>query len=413
MFESLAATVRRSRIGNHSIYRLIGFLRYDSPPSSLRRPFSSSSSIKKKESESSFTVSYLVNRCGISSSRASAVSKYINFESPKTPDEVLSFFREHNFSQSQITAILGRHPILLQCSPTRSFLPKLHFLRSLGFSDPDVVKIVSVCPRILSSSLQKQLIPSFEFFKEYYQSNNEAVAAAIKLCPRMLINSLHREVLPILGTLREAGAPQNAISMFVRQKLVISWNPDKFRSVVADVIAMGIDPGKIIFISAILVKWSLSEATWEKKVALYEKWGWSREQALHAFKKWPNCFKASEDKIDGTMELFVNQLGCESSYIADRPILFTYSLEKRLRPRAFVLQFLVSKGLLCNDHASPKLFFFGVSEEAFLEKYIHPYSESCADLLNMYLEKKSGHSCSSLEDTDVRISGEKTRPLKS
>ncbi|CAN1129690.1 Transcription termination factor MTERF6, chloroplastic/mitochondrial [Linum perenne] len=332
MFESLAATVRRSRIGNHSIYRLIGFLRYDSPPSSLRRPFSSSSSIKKKESESSFTVSYLVNRCGISS---------------------------------------------------------------------NVVKIVSVCPRILSSSLQKQLIPSFEFFKEYYQSNNEAVAAAIKLCPRMLINSLHREVLPILGTLREAGAPQNAISMFVRQKLVISWNPDKFRSVVADVIAM---PRKIIFIGAVILRSALSEATWERKLALYRKWGWSKEQALDAFRKWPNCFGVSENKIEGLMQLFVNELGCDSSYIADHPILFTYSLNKRLRPRVFVLQFLLSKGLLFDDPASPKLKFFVASEEAFLKKYIHPYSESYADLLNMYLEKKSGHSCSSLEDRNNKAS---------
>ncbi|CAN1129688.1 hypothetical protein LINPERPRIM_LOCUS17589 [Linum perenne] len=104
------------------------------------------------------------------------------------------------------------------------------------------------------------------------------------------------------------------------------------------------------------------------------------------------------------MQLFVNELGCDSSYIADHPILFTYSLNKRLRPRVFVLQFLLSKGLLFDDPASPKLKFFVASEEAFLKKYIHPYSESYADLLNMYLEKKSGHSCSSLEDRNNKAS---------
>ncbi|CAL1413292.1 unnamed protein product [Linum trigynum] len=381
MIELLAMRVGL-RNGIFTIYRIP--LRRDFPSSLLRHL--SSSSINK---ERSFTVSYLVSQFGISSDRASALSKYVKFQTPEKPNSVLRFLREQHFSESQISNVVKGCPRVLMAQPTQTLLPKLQFLRSLDLSDPDVAEFVSSSPQILMASLKNQLVPCFEFFRDHYKSREEAVAA-IKRRPRALTASIHRQAPPLLQTLRDAGTPERAITQFVRQYWRMRWIPGiagKFQRVVDEVVAMGIDPTKWIFVDAVALLSNVTISTWKQKLAVYAKWGWSQEQALEAFRKWPNCFSVSEKKIDGLMDLFVNKLGWDSSFVAKYPIVFTYSLQKRLLPRAFVLLFLDSEGLLPHDRASPRWSVFLISEKTFLEKYVLPYPESSA-LLTLYLEKK-------------------------
>ncbi|KAJ6363937.1 hypothetical protein OIU76_028965 [Salix suchowensis] len=84
------------------------------------------------------------------------------------------------------------------------------------------------------------------------------------------------------------------------------------------------------------------------------------------------------------MDLFVNKLGWEASYIAKNPSFSSYSLEKRLIPRASVLQFLVSKGLVEKSFRS--LAFFNTPEDKFRQMYIDHHAES-AQILKFYEEK--------------------------
>ncbi|PKI65081.1 hypothetical protein CRG98_014550 [Punica granatum] len=76
---------------------------------------------------------------------------------------------------------------------------------------------------------------------------------------------------------------------------------------------------------------------------VYRNWGWSEEEFLSAFRKFALCMAASEDKINRTMRFFVDGMGWKPSPIAEHPILLTKSFEKRIVPRASVLQFLLSK----------------------------------------------------------------------
>ena len=92
----------------------------------------------------------------------------------------------------------------------------------------------------------------------------------------------------------------------------------------------------------------------------------------------------SEAKVNAQMDFYINKLGLESSVIAHRPLLLSFSLEKRLVPRALVIQFLSSKGLMKMDSGITKL--FECTEACFIEKCISCYEEA-PQLLKLYNEK--------------------------
>ena len=74
---------------------------------------------------------------------------------------------------------------------------------------------------------------------------------------------------------------------------------------------------------------AMSKSTWEKKVEVYKKWGWTEDEILVAFNKTPWCMKASEDKINDVMDFFVNELAWQSSFVAWWQGIISMSVERR------------------------------------------------------------------------------------
>ncbi|KAJ0039120.1 hypothetical protein Pint_22188 [Pistacia integerrima] len=148
---------------------------------------------------------------------------------------------------------------------------------------------------------------------------------------------------------------------------------------------MGISPLKIQFVLAVVAKRIMSKSLWERKLDVYKTWGWSDKEVLAAFSKCPWCMIASVDKITAAMDFFVNKMGWDSSIISVRPVLITMSLEKRLIPRAAVIQFLLSKGLI-NKKINSLTYMFECPENTFLQKSVNSYDEA-PQLLKLYQEK--------------------------
>jgi mTERF domain-containing protein len=77
----------------------------------------------------------------------------------------------------------------------------------------------------------------------------------------------------------------------------------------------------------------------------------------------------SEVKLAHRVEFLTTEFSLEPLYIAHRPAILTYSLERRLIPRYFVIHVLKAKGLVKRD-----IDLFGVfsqSHEKFVHKYLH------------------------------------------
>lgn len=358
-------------------------------PLSQIRTFSSSEntlSTFKSLKRSSFTIDYLTSSCGLTPKRALLVSKHVYFEKADKPNSVLAFFKDQGFTQTQISKIITSFPALLTCNPEKTYLPKIEFLKSIGILGSEVGALVSRSPTILGMSLENSLIPSFDFFRNFIQSE-EKTNAAFKRFLRFPISRFGIYMLPNIEKLKQAGVPVRYIKYTViYQPHVLLTNCNKYRLIIEKVKNLGFNPLKVSFLVAIQAFISMNKSTWDRKTEAYKRWGWSDNDILNAFMRFPKCMTLSEDKINSVMEFLVNEMGLKSSFIAQRPYIFAYSLDKRIVPRCIVYQTLVSKGLIKpSDTGLTTIIQY--SEKCFILMIIELHKDEAPDILKLYKQK--------------------------
>jgi mTERF domain-containing protein len=344
------------------------------------------SSEKQQEEKHSFTVSYLINSCGLSPKSAILASQSMNFENPERPDSVLNLLKENGFTNAQISQVVRIHPLVLLSYPEKTLLPKIEFFRSIGVSSSDLPVILSSNPSLFSRSLKKQLIPCYDFLKSVLLVE-EKVVTTLKHSPRAFLYNVTNNMAPNIALLRQLGVPQSSISLLVCNYPYEAFSKHtRFVEAVHQVMEMGFNPLKTVFVLAIQVLLKISTPELESKLEFYERWGWSKNMAVSAFKRHPMCMVLSEEKITKAMDFIVNKMGWPSANIAINPAVLFFSLEKRIMPRFSVIQILVAKGLVKN-HLSLSS-FLKPNERSFLEKFVIKYQDDIPQLLNVYQGKK-------------------------
>ncbi|XP_059651032.1 uncharacterized protein LOC132298649 [Cornus florida] len=289
-------------------------------------PLSSSlKSISTSTNQHSFTVNYLVNSCGLSPETAISASKEVNFKTLDKPDSFLNFFKNHDFSKTKISALIRVRPKLLLSDPKKTLLPKFEFFYSIGISSTELAKVLSISPIVLTRSLENQIIPSFNLLKNLFQSDDKFVTA-FKRFPDIL-GSDH-SAFPNIEILRQHGVPEsNILYLLTYHPRSLAMKHDRFNELVEDVKKMGFNPSSFQFVLAVQALISMSKSTWKRKMEVYEKWGWSEEETMSAFRRTPGCMTVSEEMIMAKLNFYVNTMGWESSLIARRSELMTMSLE--------------------------------------------------------------------------------------
>ncbi|XP_017974628.1 PREDICTED: uncharacterized protein LOC108661644 [Theobroma cacao] len=110
--------------------------------------------------------------------------------------------------------------------------------------------------------------------------------------------------------LNDVGVPlSNIISMLRIQPQILFKSPSKLKEIGDTIKNMGFDPTGKRYLYALFVYSSMTKATWDKKVDLFKKLGWSEEEICKAFHLQPICMKTSEDKITAIMSFLVNKMG--------------------------------------------------------------------------------------------------------
>jgi mTERF domain-containing protein len=109
---------------------------------------------------------------------------------------------------------------------------------------------------------------------------------------------------------------------------------------------------------------------------------WSDAELAVAVSKLPAMLTRSKDMLQSRSEFLIFEVGLEPAYIAHRPSLLSYSLERRLRPRFYALKFLKENGLLKDvpDYYTVVM----VTEKVYMEKYISPHKEAAPHLAQDY-----------------------------
>ncbi|KAF5752217.1 hypothetical protein HS088_TW01G00125 [Tripterygium wilfordii] len=230
-------------------------------------------------------------------------------------------------------------------------------------------------------SLESQWVPSFEILNDVLKSDEKTIFAIT----RYLAHGPKTYLRPNVNILKENGVPESNIAKILyHHPRIFFCKPDQFRESVEEVKRMGLNPLMFAFVLALRALRGMSKMTWKKKINVYKGWGWSEEEILMAFRRFPCFMSISEDKIMGMMDYFVNIMGLESSFISARPGLLVFSLKNRVVPRGSVAQVLLSKGLV---EASSLSTLFGSPEKLFLEKFVYRYQEEAPQLLKLYTDK--------------------------
>ncbi|XP_077249361.1 uncharacterized protein LOC143888856, partial [Tasmannia lanceolata] len=332
--------------------------------------------------QKSFTVSYLINSCGLSEAEALLAATKIQLKPTKKPDSALEFFQNHGFTKSHITHLITKCPSLLLANPDKTLKPKFEFFTSLGFSRIDLAKLLTLDPILLKRSLDNHIIPTFTFLKSLIHTN-EKIIYTVRRSTYILQCNPEKVMAPNVAVLQNHGVPNSMISKLISsQPRTMIQNNSRFREMVAMVKEMGFNPVKAHFILAVRVMSAMSKLNWEGKLEVYRSLGWSEDEVFSAFKMYPMYMVISEQKIRRGMDFFVNKMNCKPSYISRNPNILSYSLEKRVVPRCSVLQVLMSKGLIKKDLCLSSA--LTVSVKKFLEKFVLKNQERVPEILSVY-----------------------------
>ncbi|KAK9111381.1 hypothetical protein Scep_018900 [Stephania cephalantha] len=354
--------------------------------SSHFRPISTTTTTPQNPSDQSsfFTVSYLVNSCGLSPESALSASKKVQFKSPSKPDLVLQFLRNHGFSNTQIANIASKRPSILLAKPRQTLLPKLDFFKGIGFSEPETAHFLSKEPTFFIRSLDRKIKPSHDYLKSLLGSD-EKVAATIKSSSSswVLQFNLQRLIGHKVESLRKFGVSEGSIAKLVKVRTrSLCKNNDRFDEMVRNVIEMGIDTSSAQFANALHIFSGMNDSTLESKRQMFRSYGWSEDEIVLAIRKQPVCISISKEKLKNGLDFFMNELKWKPSELAKYPNLLGLSLEKRILPRWLVIQRLLSKGLV--KDAVNICSVLKMTETEFLQKFLVKYGNEALEILKLY-----------------------------
>ncbi|XP_027901993.1 uncharacterized protein LOC114162339 isoform X1 [Vigna unguiculata] len=332
-----------------------------------------------------FAVSYLIDNFGFSPESASKTSNSycISFQTPEKPETVIRFFRNHGFSNIQINYMVRKAPWLLSCDPSKRVLPKFEFFLSKGVSSSEIVNLVSKYPRFLRPSLKNHILPTYELIYKFLQSH-------VKTTRCMFGNSFFSRGDRLARNIRlllENEVRESNIARLLGNHSKEVFASNDIVKLVKEVKDLGFDPSKAIFVVAMIAIKRTSPSLWKEKVDTFKKWGWSDEALSEAFRRHPHCMLTSIKKINVLMNLWVNELGRDALELVQGPKIFGLSMEKRIIPRARVVQHLLAKGL--RKSSASFITPICVSEKVFLERFVACFKEESCELLKLYQENVS------------------------
>ncbi|CAL9188284.1 unnamed protein product [Musa hybrid cultivar] len=328
----------------------------------------------------SFMSEYLVTSCGFSPEKATKASNLLGgIASRRQPDSVLGFLKSHGFDDTHVKELLSGNPRWLLLDVEKTLAAKFRALQELGFSQSDITQLVLTNPSAINYHI-RTVVHRIRFWQGLIGSND----LLIKLCNHhqwLLGYSVEKRIQPNIDMLRSCGfTDQKLRTILGYHPTLVTQRAETLRTLISRVEGFGVARTSPRFH---LTLWMLSNVSVERFNAqkkLFGAFGWSEADFLDAFKKTPGFLTSSLKNLKMKMEFLVNEAGYAPSYIALRPVLLTYSLEKRVIPRYQLMAALKSRGL-CAGH--PKLFtYISCSEKKFLESYayIHELRKRCKEM---------------------------------
>ncbi|KAL4016075.1 hypothetical protein IC575_023690 [Cucumis melo] len=331
------------------------------------------------------TVEFLTNSCGLSSGSPTSAGRKLQFDEKNTQQygAVIDFLKSHGFENTQIANLVSRRPSILQSKVSTNLKPRFEFLQEIGLVGPLLPKFILSTPWVLGSSLDSRLKPSFFYIKEILESD-EQVTAAICRYPSLLVCDLKGNLKSNIDILASEGVPsRNIARMIVWKPRTITRKVDRMINAVKRVKELGIEPKACMFVYAVIVRLSMSDSTWKKKITVMKSLGWSEKEIFTAFKKDPTYLHCSEEKMRDVADFCFNTAKLDPGTVISYPMFFKLSVDKRLRLRYKVLEVLKVKNLLKNKKITLTGWFMQ-GEREFVKNNVVKHLDEIPNLMDIY-----------------------------
>ncbi|XP_064986992.1 transcription termination factor MTERF5, chloroplastic-like [Musa acuminata AAA Group] len=275
-------------------------------------------------------------------------------------------------------------PRLLRAKVETTLKPRMRSLQDMGFSVTEIVQLVSTCPTILLHNIQPQL----NFLRSLLGSNERL----LKACRRnrfLLTSSLAQKIEPNISLLRECGISDERIARMVVMMPGFVVRKNIFiKEVIEHVEELGVPRDCAMFPHALLAVLNISRSKCDATFATLKSFGWSQPDIVAILRNNPCVWKLSKKNISDKMTFLMKEAGCELQYIICYPGILAYSLEKRLRPRHEVVNFLEQNKFLDKGHGLS--YVMRLTEQKFMNKYLFPYKEKFTALYSSYVAAVQG-----------------------
>uniref|UniRef100_A0A0E0PVA9 Uncharacterized protein n=1 Tax=Oryza rufipogon TaxID=4529 RepID=A0A0E0PVA9_ORYRU len=348
------------------------------PPCSLRRLLSTTAPVSPKP----FAVEdYLVAGCGLTRAEAvKASAKISHLSSPSNPDAVIAFLSDLGLPRPAIAAAIAADPRLLCADVEKNLAKRVGELGDLGLSRSQIARLLPLAGWCFRSS---SLATNLAFWLPVFGSFDK-ILKALRMNKNLLSPGVQKSAKPILAFLEQCGinASDVARSSTMYSSRLLTANPEYLRDAVARVEELGLDRSSRRFHRGLVAVALISKETAARKIRLMEELGFSQDDLLVIMRKSPNFVALSEKKIRRAVEFLKRDVGLEGRYIVQRPVLLSYSLERRLLPRHCLLKVLRTKGLLNSE--LDYYYTAALSEKKFVNKFVHPYEDHIAGLADAY-----------------------------
>ncbi|KAF7082674.1 hypothetical protein CFC21_086530 [Triticum aestivum] len=323
---------------------------------------------------------YLVATCGLTRPQAAKASARLShLKSPAKPDAVLSFLAGLGLSTADVAALVAKDPKFLCAKVEKTLAPNVAELSRGRFRS-----------RSILSKLHYYL-PLFD--------SSEGLFRVLKRGAGLLSADLERVVKPNAAFLRECGLSDcHIVKLCIVQPWLLPSSMERIRAMVARAEGIGVPRGCKMFRHALHAVARLSNEKIATKVEHLKKtFMWSDAVVGIVVSKFPSVLLRSNQMLQSKSEFLVSEVGLEPTYIAHRPVMLSYSLEGRLRPRHYVVKFLKENGLLDRDRDYYRAVM--ISEKEFVEKFICPHKEAAPHLAEDYAAACRGEVPSSFRFT--------------
>uniref|UniRef100_A0ACD5XFM8 Uncharacterized protein n=1 Tax=Avena sativa TaxID=4498 RepID=A0ACD5XFM8_AVESA len=318
---------------------------------------------------------FLVTDCGFTQEQALKTSKRLSYlKSLSKPAATLAFLSARGVPRSDIAAAVAADPRILSASVERLLVPRFAELTEIGLSPSQIVDILSIRR---TGSVRGNILFWLQTLGTYHKMLRLA-----KSNRDLLSANLEKVIKPNLSTLHECGVSAceiGGVGLYITR--LFTMRHEVLLGAIARV-ELGVERGSSMFHRALASLSFLSKDVLNGKIQLLRKLGFSQDDLLMIVNKAPDVLALSEKKIQRSVEFLMRDACLQATYIAQRPALIMYSLEKRLIPRHSLLKVLRQKGLVRVEGGFYTTASLG--EKKFVQKFVDPYKTSFPGLADDY-----------------------------